>query len=550
MPRQSTSLALTLETLYWVGDPIRPQKDDFGFNPGLWPVFFKIDGATAAVSDAPESLGKLVGTATVQGTTGTGKLRAFLQPDRSVPIPEEIGQWLEEVQPIPVGPRLGAGPDLPGIFGVAAVAFDPGGLEADALEAGHAALNQAVQDALNDLIASLGPLHQEVSDAEIDALVKTVQGKVDSAVHGALDFWDKVKEKLFDLVWFGSAVFHNTQDDLSPHPLDQKELISTFPSGTVGWIGVSGAYARERRTVGQGVLSHFESRVRAVAGYSDDTYQHAIVATADGGVSEIWWQGPGGVGQGLLSHFQSAVTALAGFYSPDGYHHVIVAAEDRSVTELWWQGAGEVGRGALTRLDRPIAALAGYSSADGYQNVIAATDDGGLTQLWWQGGGQVGQGNLGRFTSPVVDVAGYFAPDGYHHVIVATKDGGIAELFWQGPAAPSLGMIARVEAQLWNGPVGVGAYYSPQDYEQHVVVGMSNGTLRELHWTPNDGRGVLHDDLAAVAGLRSMIDAYCDPSGYQHAIAATESGDVVEAWWITPMRFGIHRPPVVGGRLG
>jgi hypothetical protein len=68
------------------------------------------------------------------------------------------------------------------------------------------------------------------------------------------------------------------------------------------------------------------------------------------------------------------------------------------------------------------------------------------------------------------------------------------------------------------------------DKEQHVIVALAGGTLREYHWTPGDGRGVLRDDLAAVPHP-VKLDAYADGGGNQHAIVATAAGDIREAWW-------------------
>jgi hypothetical protein len=540
MARTPKNVVIRLETLFWIGDPIRPQHDDFGETPCVWPVFLKIDGATTQVAQQNNFI-KLIGTATVSGTTGTGRLDAFLKPDNSVAIPVSMGQWADQVQPIPIDPSLGLDPDAPGIFGVVVLVIDPGGLEDNVLEAGHTALNDSLQKGLDKLITDLNPV-QGTTQAQIDALVQAVQGAVEGAISDALGFWEGLEEYFFDTVTHGYAFERFDQDGLPADKVDQKDFNPTFPSGTVGFIGVNGAVSQSLRGVGQGILSNFQSGVRAVAGYADDTYQHAIVGTEDGTVTEIWWQGPGGVGQGTLSTFSSGIVSLAGFYSADGYQHVIVATDDREVTELWWQGPGSVGRGVLSSFGSPIVGVAGYYSGDGFQNVIVATQDGDIHELWWQGGGAVGQGVIAHFDSPVVDLAGYYAPDAYHHVIVLTADGTVNELYWQGPAPAGQVVLAQVEAQLWNTPIGVGAHYASTDDQQHIVVATSNGTLREFFWTPGDGVALRHDDLTTIPSLRPIIDTFYDAGGYQHVIAATDDGNVHEVWWSTPSR--IVRPPV------
>ena len=76
---------------------------------------------------------------------------------------------------------------------------------------------------------------------------------------------------------------------------------------------------------------------------------------------------------------------------------------------------------------------------------------------------------------------------------------------------------------------------------------MSNGFLRELHGATD---ALLHDDLGYVVGIRPIIDAYNDPSGYQHAIAATNDGNVHELWWRTPVRIIGEPMPQPVGALG
>jgi len=59
---------------------------------------------------------------------------------------------------------------------------------------------------------------------------------------------------------------------------------------------------------------------------------------------------------------------------------------------------------------------------------------------------------------------------------------------------------------------------------------MSNGTLRELHWTP--GGTVFHDDLGSIYGAEvPRLGAYTDTAGYQHAVRAAVFGDIHELSW-------------------
>ena len=199
--------------------------------------------------------------------------------------------------------------------------------------------------------------------------------------------------------------------------------------------------------------------------------------------------------------------------------------DDGTVTEVYWQGPNPPQQGTLSHFESRILAITGYSSGDGYQHVIVATDDGDLTEVYWQTGAPA-RGTLIHLETPVVDLAGYEA-DGVHHIIAAGDDGTLTEITWDG-TAPTAGTLAPVEAQPWNHVLGVGAYQSAQ--EQHLIVAMSNGALREFH-TPPGGGQALHTDLAIVPGIMPIIDAYTDASGDQHTIFATSDGAVHELWW-------------------
>ena len=91
--------------------------------------------------------------------------------------------------------------------------MNPSGIEGDALTAGHTALNNAVELALNNLIMSFGPDHTQITPADIKSLVNQVQNQVAHAVHNAMG-WGT------DYAWWsggglvGDATVHNTQDDL------------------------------------------------------------------------------------------------------------------------------------------------------------------------------------------------------------------------------------------------------------------------------------------------------------------------------------------------
>jgi hypothetical protein len=219
------------------------------------------------------------------------------------------------------------------VAGVVALVLSPKHITADALVAGHLAFNSAVQEAINEVIAHISLLQLTPSPQEIDMLVSQVQAKVTKAIQA-----NSTLGGLFvGLNWTATVLEFYTQDMIPSDPLDQVDFIQTNSIDPYGSLSLSGAISQARRSVGQGTLSHFDFIVQAVAGFADETYNHALVATGNGDVTEIWWPGDGGpVGQGSIGQFSSPIVALAGFYSADGFEHAIVATQDRRIPEIRW----------------------------------------------------------------------------------------------------------------------------------------------------------------------------------------------------------------------
>jgi len=186
--------------------------------PYLWTVFFKIDGDSVALTDDL----KLSGTATVVTTPGShGNLgTSDVNAGDEVPIPSPIGEWSPFLQPISVPGDLKpvVGEDLGGIVGVVAVLMEEDNVTDDGAQAGHAALNSAVQSALNDIIATLGFGHTDITDDDINAYLSKMQQAISDAVQAQQNFFDNIWSFLNADDLIGSRVFYFKHDDLAGGP--------------------------------------------------------------------------------------------------------------------------------------------------------------------------------------------------------------------------------------------------------------------------------------------------------------------------------------------
>ena len=184
--------------------------------PYLWTVFFMIDGSTVSVSPSLT----LDGTATTVFTPGShgnlGSPGDDVDEGDDVPIPSALGQWQAAMQPIPVAESLhGLIDDVGGSIGVITVLMEEDNVTDDGANAGHNALNAAVRDVINQIVATRTLTNQDVSDEEINGF----EGQISDAVENAISSQQNVFENIWswlnadDTIGFKAFIF--THDELA-----------------------------------------------------------------------------------------------------------------------------------------------------------------------------------------------------------------------------------------------------------------------------------------------------------------------------------------------
>jgi hypothetical protein len=195
-------------------DTIRCYKQsDWGSaEPYLWTIYFKIDGDTVVMGDDLF----LHGTATVVTTPGSHGNLGDTDVDEGddVPVPSAIGEFQTVLKPIPVPDFLGVD-DVGGVVGVAVVLMEEDWVSDSGAEAGHAALNTFVQQAIDQLIPTLGVSNPDVTDAEIAALTAHAADAVSDAVRAAQGFWRNVASWLNGDDELGAKTFTFSHDSLA-----------------------------------------------------------------------------------------------------------------------------------------------------------------------------------------------------------------------------------------------------------------------------------------------------------------------------------------------
>lgn len=214
MAREPLAVWLELDRLhcYDEGDGIGNAE------PYLWTVFFKVDGDTVSLGDDLS----LHGSVTMHTTPGShGNLGdTDVDAGDNVTVPSAIGEWQTTLRPIPIPDWLAElGVDkIGGVIGVAAVLMEEDWVSDSGAEAGHGALNDFVENAINTLIPTLGILHPEVTDEDIDALTAGAEDGISDAVQNAQSGWDNFVSWLNSDDQIGNKVWTFSHDDLVETP--------------------------------------------------------------------------------------------------------------------------------------------------------------------------------------------------------------------------------------------------------------------------------------------------------------------------------------------
>jgi len=288
---------------------------------------------------------------------------------------------------------------------------------------------------------------------------------------------------------------------------------------------------RMGQRTGVASLATFD-RIIAVDGFfsPDDDYRHAVVGTADGSITEVFFNPQRGQGQAVLDGagaLPSKVIDVGAFYSDDDqFRHVIAALDDGQVWEVFYNPASGQGQTALATLAGVVAVSGFFSPDDGYRHAIVATADGNVTEIFYNP--QSGQGQVLLANLPgVIDVASFFSPDdGYRHAIVATADGNVTEIFYDpqsGQGQVALGNIP--------GATRVGAFFAPDDplFSRRVVVASRDGTIRQIKYGP--AGGIVITQIANVSGAIDLGGFFSSDDGNRHAIVAASDGGVQEIFY-------------------
>jgi hypothetical protein len=201
--------------------------------PYLWAAFFRIGGDDVTIvldgidsdTSPPTAIVHLEGSPSMQFGSGShGNLGTRdVDAGDTVNIPETVGQFEARLKPIPIPESLKdladlAGievpDDLPGFVGIVVVLMEEDNVTDDGAEAGHRALNDAIQAAIQQVIDTRSIENPGVSDEDIQGLTDGISDKISDAISEQQSFFENIWSWLNPDDQIGKKVFLFNTDDL------------------------------------------------------------------------------------------------------------------------------------------------------------------------------------------------------------------------------------------------------------------------------------------------------------------------------------------------
>ena len=465
--------------------------------PYLWTVFFKIDGETAFV----DSLFSLTGTSTVVGTSGNhGNLPNHdVDPGEVIPIPSELGDFETVLRPIPLQSPIGSTDAVSAVVGCIAVLMEEDGTNNSSVAKGHAALDAAVKQALDELIPTLNLGHDEPTEEELTAMEEKIADAVSSAIEDDVGLWDwiSVAGDMDDKV--GSAVFHFSQRALVEAGADGIPLskrwddegewqltgrIAATPITWHEWEAFDGAIASA-----PAAASWEENRIDCFARGTDASLMHK------------WWDGSGWSGwESLGGAFKNAPGAVS--WGPNRIDVFVRGMED-NLWHMWWNGSVW---SSWENLGGQIASSPAVASWDANRlDVFAASPQGSILHKWWNGSVWSDWEDLGG-TFQDSPAAVSWGPDRID-VLVRGLDDRLWHKWWNGAVWSDWENLGGV---VTSSPAVASWEPNRLDVFARGADGvLQRGSWNGVAWTPGvQMRGRFKDGPAAVSWGPNRIDLF------------------------------------------
>ncbi len=116
----------------------------------------------------------------------------------------------------------------------------------------------------------------------------------------------------------------------------------------------------------------------------DDQYRHAIVATTNGDVHEIFYSPAIGIHDSVIAHYNDRVVGVAGFYTPDDKNrHAIVATANSEIHEIYYNPQIGIHDSVIARHSNVVSVAGFFTPDDNNRHAIVTTSDGTVYEVYY-----------------------------------------------------------------------------------------------------------------------------------------------------------------------
>jgi len=182
------------------------------------------------------------------------------------------------------------------------------------------------------------------------------------------------------------------------------------------------------------MLGIAQTVITSVSGYftSNDSYQHAVVATDDGRLHETYFDPKRGIFHDELGCFGQIIDQSGFFSVDDGLQHAIVARLDGSIRDFSFSAAsGQKLSDSIATVQNLVSVSAFYAADDKSRIVLTGSTDGSIREIWYGANTPIRGGEVIVTIPGLIHMAGFYTPDDkMRHAIVATNKGDVIEVYY------------------------------------------------------------------------------------------------------------------------
>jgi hypothetical protein len=258
------------------------------------------------------------------------------------------------------------------------------------------------------------------------------------------------------------------------------------------------------------------------------SHRMMVVLQNDGDIVQTWFRSDGDVGSRVLGNI-SATIDIAAFEDQAGLDHILVLTTDGHIIELTAKSnTAAVPRilGQVPGADR----IAAFQALDNHKCIILiASPNGQVQQGLYPIGGSMVISPLIERGVPLADISGFYSSDDqFRHAIIVDASGAVREFFYNLNNENGVHLVGTAVA-----PYRVAAYVT-KDHWRHVILGGSDGHLRELAFYNGQRTDSPLGDIAPAAPAASLAGPWLESSknstqykpstaGLTFALAGTEA---------------------------